>query len=90
MHSKAPSATASRRLPSNPSFSNAAALSRSKSAAADVLTEVNDLHSAVSEIESRLSAEGNAHIPDDMLPAAAQDMGTGERLSLTSSARSPD
>ena len=47
---------------------------------------MNDLHSAVSEIESRMSENGAGDtttstaitdMPDDVLPSAAQDMGAG-------------
>lgn len=43
-----------------------------------VLTEFNDLQSAVNDIESRLSQSESLEIPDDVLPAAAQEMGSGQ------------
>jgi len=43
-----------------------------------VLTEFNDLHVAVGEIESKITDADIIDIPDDVLPSAAQEMGAGE------------
>jgi len=43
-----------------------------------VLTEFNNLHVAVGEIESKITDADSIDIPDDVLPSAAQEMGAGE------------
>ena len=47
-----------------------------------MLTEFNDLQSAVDDIESKMAAEGNDEVPDDVLPTAAQEMSSGRFYDL--------
>ena len=53
------------------------AASVSASAQESVLTEFNDLQSAVDDIESKMIADGGEEVPDDVLPTAAQEMSSG-------------
>ena len=42
-----------------------------------ILTEFNNLQSAVDDIESKMADDAD-DIPDDVLPTAAQEMSSGE------------